>query len=171
MTREEHETFRPEYLPQLRKSTGKVYQLLAEVMEKYFYEKSLIHWDELKSELKIKRNTAEHTFPYFPEDFFDEMADPLLRWHWDRYNGIRDAEITPTFQMLWQYHRKYLGQVQTDEMWTEAIKDGDEILKDADPHLKGFVMAILRDLEKRNPREEDNSANEQAAEKSASETV
>ena len=43
-------------------------------------------------------------------------------------------------------------------------------MKDADPHLKGFVMAILRDLEKRNPREEESATNEQTAEKSAGET-
>lgn len=160
-----------EYLSQVRKGTGKVYQILTGTMEKYTSMKSLIYWESLIKDLKNAGTEAYRANNNFPANFFADMADPLLRWHWDRYDGIRDAEITPTFQMLWQYHRKYLGQVQTDEMWTEAIKDGDEILKDADPHLKGFVMAILRDLEKRNPREEDNSANEQTTEKSAGETV
>lgn len=162
---------REELLLRTRMATGQVYKILTETMERYWSRKSLLYWTRLSSELDAKKTDAYKADSLFPYEFFDAMADPLLRWHWDRYDGIRDAEITPTFQMLWQYHRKYLGQVQTDEMWTEAIKDGDEILKDADPHLKGFVMAILRDLEKRNPREEENAANEQTTEANASQTV
>ena len=164
MTREEH-------LTEIRKATGKVYQILTEIMEKYMSLKSLIYWDGLNKDLKNAGTEAYKANNLFPANFFADMADPLMRWFWDRFENIRDINVKPAFHALWQYHRKYLGQVQTDEMWTNAIKDGDEILKDADPHLKGFVMAILRDLEKRNPREEDNSANEQAAEKSASQTV
>lgn len=160
-----------ELLLRTRMATGQVYKILTETMERYWSRKSLLYWTRLSSELDAKKTDAYRADSLFPYEFFDAMADPLLRWHWDKFDGIRDIEIKPTFQILWQYHRKYLGQVQTDEMWTEAIKDGDEILKDADPHLKGFVMAILRDLELRNPREEDNATNEQAAEKSAGETV
>lgn len=163
---------REEYLSQVRKGTGKVYQILSNWTERYYTDKrSLMFWNNLNSDLIYAGSEASKESRMFPVSFYPDMVDALLRWHWDKFDGIMDTEITPTFQMLWQYHRKYLGQVQTDEMWTEAIKDGDEILKGADPHLKGFVMAILRDLEKRNPREEDNSANEQAAEKSASQTV
>lgn len=158
-------------LTDIRKATGKVYQILTGVMEKYISMKSLIYFDNLTKDLKNAGTEAYKANNLFPANFFADMADPLLRWHWDRYAGVRDMEITPTFQMLWQYHRKYLGQVQTDEMWTNAIKDGDEILKDADPHLKGFVMAILRDLEKRNPREEESATNEQTAAPSTGETV
>lgn len=158
-------------LTDIRKATGKVYQILTETMEKYMSLKSLIYWDGLIKDLKNAGTEAYRANNNFPANFFADMADPLLRWFWDGFENIRNIDVKPAFHALWQYHRKYLGQVQTDEMWTEAIKDGDEILKDADPHLKGFVMAILRDLEKRNPREEDNSANEQTAEKNASQTI
>ena len=145
-----------ENMSDIRKGTGKVYQILAQVMEQFLDKKSLMYEGELKSLLIVKRNAAEQQVPFFPKYFFNEMADPLLRWHHDRFTDIRDHEITPMFHTLWMYHRKYLGQVQTEEMWEEAIKEGDAILADKGsnlPYLMGFAKAILKDLEWRNPSE------------------
>lgn len=167
MTREEH-------LLRTRMATGQVYKILTETMERYWSRKSLLYWTKLSAELDAKKTDAYKADSLFPYEFFDAMADPLLRWHWDKFKGINDIEITPLFQRLWKYHKHYLEIPLTEDVVEQLMEVGDAIVdeqdKDAKPFVLSMILAIIKDLERRNPGEED-TANEQTAEANASQTV
>ena len=167
----------PDNLPEIRKATGKVYQILTETMERYWNKKSLLYWTRMSSELYSKKVEAYKADNLFPYEFFDDMADKVLRWHWEGFKGIQDDEIKSLFVSMWQYHKKYLGVVLTDEVVQTFMCDGDEIVAieegAAKPHVLQMVLAIMKDLERRNPTENQSgeNADEQTAEKSASQTI
>lgn len=154
----------PDNLPEVRKATGKVYQILTETMERYFDRKSVLYWTKLSDELNRKKAEAYKADNLFPYGFFDEIADLVLQWHMnDKFGGINDYEIKPIFQSLWQYHRKYLGEVLTEDTVMTFLKEGNAYADNhnviAKPYVVGMLYAIMHDLEKRNPPEE--TTNEQ----------
>lgn len=143
----------------IRKATGKVYQILTEVMERYWNKKSqLYHW-KLCDELLTRKKEAYMADHLLPHLFYDAMADAVLRWHDKEFKGIADNEIKPLFQALWKYHRQYLGMVLRDDVVESFIKGGDAIIAEQDEESRGIVtrmvMAIMHDLEWRNPKEGD----------------
>lgn len=166
---------REELLLRTRMATGQVYKILTETMERYWNKKSLLYWTKLSAELDAKKTDAYRADSLFPYEFFDAMADPLLRWHWDKFKGINDIEITPLFQRLWKYHKHYLGIPLTEDVAEQLMKVGDAIVDEQDKNAKPFVLsmilAIIKDLERRDAGEEESATNEQTAEKSAGETV
>lgn len=165
---------REELLLRTRMATGQVYKILTETMERYWNKKSLLYWTKLSAELDAKKTDAYKADSLFPYEFFDAMADPLLRWHWDKFKGINDIEITPLFQRLWKYHKHYLEIPLTEDVVEQLMEVGDAIVdeqdKDAKPFVLSMILAIIKDLERRNPGEED-TANEQTTEANASQTV
>ena len=165
----------PDNLPEIRKATGKVYQILTETMERYWNKKSLLYWTRMSSELYSKKVEAYKADNLFPYEFFDDMADKVLRWHMnDKFSGINDYEIKPMFQRMWQLHRKYLGVALTDDDVQTFMGESDAYALNfgniARPHVVGMLLAIMHDLDKRNPSEGENT-DEQTAEKSASQTI
>lgn len=142
-----------ENISEIRKSTGRVYQILTETMERYWDKRSLMFFTNLCDDLKAAGTEAYKELPSFPIYFYPNMVDALLRWHWDRFSGINDIEIKPTFQMLWKFHRAYLGLPQTDEMWDKALAESNTLMNGQDEHLKPFIISILKDLERRNSKE------------------
>ena len=143
----------------IRKSTGKVYQILTETMERYYDKTSQIYHWRLCNELIMRKEEAyreNHLFPYL---FFDAMADAVLRWHDNEFRGVNAEEIKPFFQTIWKYHRQYLGMVLTDDTVPELMKNGDAIVSKYDDEevreiVLRIVLSIIRDLEARNPQED-----------------
>lgn len=140
-------------ISEIRRSTGRVYQIVTETMERYWNKRTLMFWIDLREELKTAGTVAYKEMLDFPFAFYLDMADAVLRWHWDRFHGINDIEVKPTFQMLWKFHRAYLGLPQTDEMWDKALAESNTLMNGQDEHLKPFIISILKDLERRNPKE------------------
>ena len=143
----------------IRKATGKVYQILTEVMERYWNKKSKLYQVRLSNELEARKAEAYRENNLFPHLFFDAIADAVIRWHDKEYKGISDNEIKPFFQAMWKYHRLYLGLVLTDDVVQAFIKGGDAIIAEQEEEAKDIVtrmiFAIMHDLEWRNPKEGD----------------
>lgn len=142
----------------VRKATGKAYQILTGVMERYWNKKSQLYHVRLSNELETRKTEAYRENNLFPHLFFDDMADAVLRWHDKQFCGIQDIEIKPMFQAIWKYHRKYLGVTLTDDVVAELTRDGDLIITNHDEQAKLYVttmiFAVMHDLEARNPQEE-----------------
>ena len=142
----------------IRKATGKVYQILTETMERYWNKKSQIYNWKLCDELLTRKKEAYMENNLFPHLFFDAMADAVLRWHDKEFRGIADNEIKPLFQALWKYHRQYIGLVLTDDVVQSFLNGGENIVSEQDEGAKDIVIrmvyAIMHDLERRNPTED-----------------
>lgn len=165
-----------ETLPEARKGTGKVYQILTETMERYWNKQSLLYWTKLSNELDAKKTEAYKANLFFPYEFFDAMADAVLRWHQQRFKGTADNEIKPLFQRLWKFHRMYLGLPLTEDLVEQFMAAGDAIVADQNAAAKEIVLqmviAICNDLDRRNPEEETmEKTDEQTGETTSSETV
>lgn len=164
-----------ETLPEARKGTGKVYQILTETMERYWNKQSLLYWTKLSAELDARKTEAYKANLLFPYEFFDAMADAVLRWHQQRFKGTDDIEIKPLFQRLWKYHRMYLGVPLTDELVEQFMAEGDAIVAGQNVAAKEIILqmviAICNDLDRRNPTEEQKveKTDEQAGETTSSE--
>ena len=174
---EKQELIFPEMLPEVRKATGMVYQILTETMERYHKKTSKLYAVKLSDELNAKKAEAYKLNNLFPHLFFDEIADQVLRWHDKKFRGINDNEIKPLFQRLWKYHRMFLGTPLTDELVDQFMKEGDTIAAeqndDAKPFVIEMIIAICHDLDDRNPVEEQTGekTDEQAAETTSGETL
>jgi len=139
------------------KATGLVYKTITGLVERYYpkREYNFMVSDIFKKALQDAANDCKQENEAFPGMFYARMANLVGHWFADGYTGfqgIQEHEITPFFQEVWKFHRKYIGQPQTDEIWDAIWKEGNELGNGKDEHLKPFIVTAMKDLERRNPK-------------------
>lgn len=137
------------------KDVGLVYKILTDGIDKYFgHFTRLYKYDALR---KFYVQEAKQAYAdkgdAFPAEFFESMADAVLKWSWDGFENIVQRDVRPVFQGLWKLHRKYL--------LVNVLNDGEDVTLDTaltdcnnfvggspfKPYTKLMVVAILRHIE------------------------
>lgn len=137
------------------KDVGLVYKIITDGISQYFgHYTRLYKYDALR---KFYVSEAKKAYAdrgdAFPAEFFEAMADAVLRWAWDGFENIVQRDARPLFQKLWKLHRKYL--------LVNVLNDGEDVTLDTaltecnnfvsdspfKPYTKLMVVAILRNIE------------------------
>lgn len=114
------------------KIVGSVYGILADGVEKYFSRSTrLFRYDALKKYLVDKGNEQyKATDRQFPNAFYEEIANPILDWAWNGFNGLKEEDVTPLLKQVWKLHRKYISMDRlTDEALDKALDEFGELSK------------------------------------------
>lgn len=114
------------------KIVGSVYGILAEGVEKYFSRSTrLFRYDALKKYLVDKGNEQyKATERQFPNEFYEEIANPILDWAWNGFDGVQKEHVTPLLKQVWKLHRKYISMDRlTDEALDKALNEFGELSK------------------------------------------
>ena len=144
----------------IRKSTGRAYQMITLIMERYKTKPSLMFWTNLEADLKEAAKKACEEDKMFPVALWLAMGDIVLRWHWNGCKGVDESTIKPMMQEVWKYHREQIGKPQTDDNWDVIYKAGNDLATGKSEIERDFIVAALRDIERRNPKPEQASSGE-----------
>lgn len=139
------------------KATGLVYRTIAGLVERYYPKRefNFMVSDIFRTALREAGNKCKQENDAFPSNFYAKMANVAGHWFSDGqigFAGVQDHEIKPFFMDLWKYHKKYIGQPQTDSVWDEIWKEGNELASGKDENLRPFIIIVMKDLERRNPK-------------------
>lgn len=87
-------------------------------------------------------------------NFCNAMTDVLRRWFTRGFSGLEADEIAPFYTDLWRFHKKYLGQENSDRFWEDAVDETRRLnQKYTFPEFQKFTLAIMDELETRSVKE------------------
>lgn len=146
------------------KDVGLVYKIITDGISQYFgHYTRLYKYDALR---KFYVSEAKKAYAdrgdAFPAEFFEAMADAVLRWAWDGWEQCSShSNLMTLFKKLWKAHRRFLLIEQwQDEQMDDALRTFDEIVASSPQvrHIRQMSVSILRHIEachKEDPAKDD----------------
>lgn len=137
---------------------GRVYGIIAEGIEKWFSRTPrLAKYELFRKYLTDAGNKAyRDTGGQFPIGFYEQLADVILDWAWNRFDGVEKGNLSKMLKQVWKLHRFY---VTMDDLSMDAMDDGlekfgmlakrqqDELGGECNRYVAAISTAALRHVE------------------------